>query len=1101
MATASVDLLSSIVNDTILKVEEETTNVKAEANTLEKDVLLFAVNQTFVKDELEKLNFLSMVEDEHQVMDFGDSIYETNTKQEDALYIDNDKNFINQLPHITGVCEDAVKYGRPYLPTNEMAKIVDGYWNTNNRKKKYLGYLCGNFAINAFVSNTIDATTCIGFLRSRATAFGYPGLKCLAEMCLSTSSNNSFTVPRKQMMAATFPEEMRRRPSTIQQMSETCQVYKKLANKNTVCVTMDWSEASKKINYDYSRKVCLLQNLIVIILLPAYTMDVILDTDRELERYVLASVGQQDDRDKYKYNQQTKEEKKNLLDDLCVLSAMSYLYTFFSGDGKDDKSIHLYNAPLRLPPFDDHPVINLHECPYFSDCGETARRKVVASISTPSQSMVTLNHRVQRTPLNNVNGCKDDKEQTSDNTYNKLIGVTNSGIEVRVVKKPTATQSSCLRKKKREVKHSRLAQKLGEITRDPVTHMNRRERPLFLRSMLALCGSYGWFSIVLGYNPTLDVLFMGNDHDGLFSPHWIRRFRKRYVSMTPMRNRKIDLRFHGLELADTPGNACAFRIRPASLCNSNDVYQTSPKTVKKRWTLNVLQGNRNPFFTRLLNFNWYNPSCMSDIFGDQPIYMEQHVAVFDNCLDMFSNLVRGTANENRWKANLLDKREVFNSCIFSLIIRLKCFCQCLHKKHKDIEIKKKLKNVRQLRGLRAQTLCRETKQLKKLCTKVESSIIGAMEFNRNMGNEKEYNTNKNKKRKVISDKKLLQKTVASDMDALSVCYMLYDECDMNYQRFEDAEVRETAFEMVREMYRVSARLHLKDLLMRGTKMSLTWQKPYNPVAEATMSNIPRCRIPWIVHRFENRTLNEKMSTLQILETRDQVYRPIRHTLLQLVFGEKMANYVSVVTCFQWMDWCLNGVNKPEEYYWDVNRLVDSRKKNQNNNCLDTDIDNKRRNNKRNRDDLTRESEIEITNMSDIEIINMWLNNDTKDLPYGTLNGSIINKHWRRKKSSSSGDSDDDLYENENCNGGRKSKVPVVGGDFINYVIDSDDSSNTNETQQLKGKVHKHNKRNTGRMGFRDVYMICLISLPVVIHEKCKKIIRELYLETSLFFGL
>lgn len=430
--------------------------------------------------------------------------------------------------------------------------------------------------------------------------------------------------------------------------------------------------------------------------------------------------------------------------------------------------------------------------------------------------------------------------------------------------------------------------------RDPFIHMKKVDRPLFMRSFLALAGNYGWFGLVAGYTPSPNVLFAETNCDGLFPSHSVCRYRRRAVGATPLRNRSIDLRFYGMELAETPGYTSCFRIRPASLYNSNNVISHNDGVnMKNAGRGNVVNGIKNPFYTRLGKPLWYAADSLKNIFGI--VELKNHVSTFDNTIEKFALLVEGDV---RWQANLQDKLSVLDKCIVALSFESNQLAETLKKENGNEVAIRSLKDVHDTRGDNARFISSSAKR-RHLCNAAETAITEATQllFSRESKRKKSENCDGRE------SKRNLEKRFRNFLDALSICYMLRDECSKNPDRFIDGECRVAVRELYKQLYRVSARQHIKNALVRGMKLSVIWRRPVDKTAEETLANVPRCRIPQIVVQIEKLTGGELLPSLQILNTRDVNPVPIRHTLLRLVCGNVAAEDISVMNCLEWMNWC------------------------------------------------------------------------------------------------------------------------------------------------------------------------------------------------------
>ena len=973
--------------------------------------------------------------------------------------------FIAGLPHITHNLEEAFAFGRPYLPDQEKVDTVERFWAKDGRKKKYLWHLRGNPPVSDFIHGSIGSTVCVGLLRSTATEYGCRPVLHLAQMADDTvrlednqgeGVTNSFCVNREKLLASMRLDDggnplagqpcCTKRPESLHPVAEAnSNILAKMMDVWTKCVTLDWRDASEHVTFVSSRNVCALTNLICAIILPAYTYEEVLALNGEVETAVL--------------NQYSpaivSDESKDAVDEMCVMAAINTLVQYFSGpnaeSGSGSLSKHLFNAPLRLPPFDEHPVINLKGCEFFYP--KTARRgALVASLSAPAQSSVTLKHRHERKPK-------------------KLLCESDTGVQAHILPSPIGNKT----KMRNRTAPSKEMQKKR---RDPFIHMKKEDRPLFLRNVLALAGNYGWFGLVAGYMPSPDVLFAESNCDGLFPSHWIRRYRKRAVGDTPVRDRTIDLRFYGMELVETPGYTSCFRIRPASLCNSNNMFCHRDDKVKDTtWVGNVVLGTDNPFYTRMGLPRWYAADSMRDIFGT--VDLQDHVAVFDNAMGRFSMLVEG---KNRWRANLDDKLAVLERCIFALATKLDQLARVLRKKHGKKNASSIRRQVHTLRGAKVMTNSSNDRR-RRMCNAAEIAITNAAQEFFGQCNEGKLDI-----RAEDESEGKLSKEFDITSDTLSICYMFVDECSKHKQRFLHGECRVAAQDLYKQLYRVSARRYIKNMLIRGLKSSVTWRRPFDKNAMETLANVPRCRIPQLVDQLEKKTGGELLPSLQILNTRDVNPEPIHHTLLELVCGKRVAEDISAINCLEWLNWC-NKTQGEASFKAVATHIVNSKYGMNGNSACKTS----RKRGKRH------------GGMSDAEVIHSLLQGD-ESTPVYAIAFPKVAKSLPEMQRGYLGDGNVDAVEERQ---GIKNnyKLPFVASNLVgertncsrppsffgSTSMATGDPSPIPSPGVARRKFHS-DKMSTGRIGHKDVYAIALTSFPDKLSEVCRVVSNDMNLE-------
>nr|AWQ60397.1 wsv226 [Shrimp white spot syndrome virus] len=710
-----------------------------------------------------------------------------------------------------------------------MRNEVDHFWSQDNRKLKLLGHFCGNLYVEAFIAGSIDAETCVGFLRSQATGLGYPLLKKLALIARedkSNTTNYNLCIDRNSMMKQVFSAEIDKRPSSIQNTSHTksSPVYLKLIDRRTECLALDWLDASKRTAKEIgaARKVCFLQNLIVAILIPAYTETFVLDTGNELEQQVL---------DDAYFN----AENKDKVDEMCVVAILSTLHNLFV---RKSLPHHLYNAPFRLPPFGQHPIINIENSSFFNE--DTT--PILASISIPS-SMVIKHH---------------------------------------------------------TRKNSRW--------RCPNNLMTAAERSIFLRGVLTVSGDYGWFSVIVGSTIMPSVLFYGD------RKHLINTVKSNNFSAITCSywNKYMDCRSYGFEIIDTPENNCGFRIRAAIDCSNTDFHSPVTRVNKKKTS--IINAVKNPFFIRHTEPKWYNKNAMcGEVLENVGVTLEQHVRVSDEYMDRFGSLLLG--REKKWTCNYLDRIKSLETISNNLKGKIDTMCKILETKYnyKSSSLYYKQITATSDDPIKMKIIASINKR-RYLCNILEFAIISSEKKDEV---EEDHTKTGNGgcafskyKKKQLEPKQHLIVKVNKYIEAFSLIKMLRNDCERNKCRFKEAEIRECANELVRELYRASARSYVHDLVLKRTNVHLTWQRPYDENANTIMSLIPKCKLHTVLYDKDSRDVK----LLNFLRTRDGNYNPIRHSMLELVYGEEYAKDVSTVTCFEWLKWCSKkGVIKYEDF--------------------------------------------------------------------------------------------------------------------------------------------------------------------------------------------
>nr|AKS10608.1 wsv226-like protein [Metopaulias depressus WSSV-like virus] len=795
---------------------------------------------------------------------------------------DQSSEFIANLPHKKWLFEIAAdEFGAPYIPDQKSVAAVENFWAKDNRKKKYLSHLRGNHFIECFINGSIDARTCVGMLRSIATEYGYGSVHNVAKMVRETIAaaresksppNNSFCVDANNLLCA--DERLGdiaatvKKPDSLHPLSslENSEVFRKMKNPTTKGVSLDWTETAAVIDAASCRTVAALNNIICAIIMPAYTFDEMMALNGESELAILRQ-----------HAVDIAEDTKDVLDEMCVLACIHSLVQYFSSGSSSSSTHHLFSAPLRLPPFDKHPIINLKRSKFFFP--DEKAENVVATLSVPAHSTFILNNRVKR-------------------RGKKLVCEATGGVTAHIL--PPKSRRSKKRTKKEM-----------NARRDPFIYMSKKDRPLLTRNVLILSGNYGWFGLTLGHILSPDIFFVENNYDGLFPSSMIRKYRNKAIGTTPLRNRLLDLRFWGVEITEALGYTSCFRIRPASLCNSNNMFtDSSSEEVKNRWTGNVVEGLENPFVTRMGYPQWYNSESLSAIFGE--VDLTDHVAALDHTMDKFVKLVEG---DQRWKANQEEKVSVLKNCIVLLILRLKYLANKMDTEFGEPVSSDKLEQSMNVNGEAAKISSSNTKR-RQMCNITESAIIAAVQQQCRTGGEKKKQKISEKEKTLVDLKTEFKHVV----DAISMCRMLKNECNKNPKRFFEGECRIAAHDLYKYIYRNSARQYIRSSLIRGVKMSVLWRRPYDECADKAFANVPRCRIPQLVVGVEN--IEEKRRTegkdelllpdLQILNTRDVNPKPMHHILLSMTYGEELAKDISAVNCLEWMNWYTKTVGKRTE---------------------------------------------------------------------------------------------------------------------------------------------------------------------------------------------
>ena len=341
--------------------------------------------------------------------------------------------------------------------------------------------------------------------------------------------------------------------------------------------------------------------------------------------------------------------------------------------------------------------------------------------------------------------------------------------------------------------------------------------------------------------------------------------------------------------------------------------------------------------------------------------------------------------------------------------------------------------------------------------------------------------------------------------------------------FRDGEVREAAVDMVKELYRVSARYHLRDLLLRGTKMSLTWQRPHDTRAKETLANVPRCRIPQVVCRIEDEMRHRSMPSLQILNTRDYNYRPTRHIMLEIVYGESIAQDISDLTCMQWLNWCRLSVDNATAFY-DIHYFVA-----RNMNCDNTNSNNlKRSRDDDGGDDTDHEYDTDDTDTvadravepfraknGDARMIGEWIEADIKDNPYAPLvapsatSKKPSSKKGKKKKHVEEIDDDDEEYTGEVEAVAAAATPSSSTPPSVVAMLDVESGDSGSNFPPLKNysaprgfictarpKSINAMKKNTGRMGFNDMYFVALTCAKEPVSANCRRAASRLSIPTD-----
>nr|BDV50184.1 MAG: wsv226-like protein [Chiromantes dehaani nimavirus] len=937
---------------------------------------------------------------------------------------DKSSEFIDGLPHRKSLFRVAAdEFGAPYLPDQKSINSVENFWGVDDRKKKYLSHLRGNSFIGYFIDGIIDAKTCVGMLRSIATEYGYRSIYNVAKMATETiaaakkgsespPNKHSFCVEAKNLLcgderlgnvAATV-----KKPDSLHPLSslENSEIFRKMKNPRTKGVCLDWSETAAQIDAASCRKVAALTNLICAIIMPAYTFDEVMALSGESERAILrqhAAGG-------------IAKDTKDVVDEMCVLACIHSLVQYFSSS-----TYHLFSAPLRLPPFDKHPVVNLQGSKFFFP-DEKVETNVVATMSAPAHSTFVLN-------------CRNKRR-------GKICEATG-GITAHVK----------LKQSKKEVNARR---------RDPFVHMKKEERPLLTRNVLILSGNYGWFGLTLGHTPSPDILFAENNYDGLFSPGVIRRYRNEAIGATPFRNRYLDLRFWGLEITEAMGYTSCFRIRPASLCNSNNMFTAdiSPGKVNNnnnKWTGNVVEGLKNPFVTRMGYPQWYNSKGLGDIF--EKVDLKDHVVALDYTMDKFVKLMEG---DQRWKANQDEKVSVLKNCIILLVLRLNHLAERMDEEFGEPVSPKTLKKAADDDGEAARSSSSNSRR-RQMCNNIESAIIAAVQQHGKMAGEK-------KRQKILKTKETLAdlhtafKHAAS---AISVCRMLMDECQKNPERFFDGECRIAAHDLYKYIYRNSARQYIRSSLIRGVKMSVLWRRPYDECADRALAGVPRCRIPQLIVGVENieekRRIEGKeellLPGLQIFNTRDVNPKPMHHILLSMVYGKELAKDISAMNCLEWMKWCTDTVGEKTEEE-EFAPLVRKR-------CLMYNNNNRGReyNRKRGREEEEDRTSNIISETIHDESIPVY---DIKFPAAASKRGGTKNKEHEEEDEAAVGEEEEEKMSSPEAFAWPPRKRKAVWK-----------------------KLHTTNKMRTGRLGYKDVYIVALTSLPQKISKEVSNVANDM----------
>nr|BDT63075.1 MAG: wsv226-like protein [Sicyonia whispovirus] len=999
----------------------------------------------------------------------------------------NVSEFVAGLPHVTGDYAEAERFGAPYLPPGKRRKETYRFWASKDFRAQYLGHLAGNRWIGEFVRGEIDATTCVGMLRSVATAYGCGPIIRIALSCLNTlasgySNSNNFEVKREDLVASINPPWRATRPLSMHpealNATNPSKVVSKLLGEKTRCVALDWKDTSRELGFCDSRNVGVLTNLIYAIAVPAYTAEMILSTEGKMEQHVLRKQGMQ-----------PPIERVELLKQKSVLCAIHSLTQYFSGpvrdsDVNDDDRTrrgvpsgkHLFAAPLRLPPFDAHPVVNLENHPLFttdplSTDGNPLR--VLASVSTPAHSAVALKHRSGRRPK-------------------KLLGLSKNGIELHVL--PALKDTGSRRRKKKVVRSDVMTNR----QRDPLLHMATKEPPVFVRNVLAVAGNYGWFALIVGYMSSPDVLFNKTNCDGLFAPDLIRKYRSEQITTTPLRNRRIDTRFEGLELVDAMGHTSGFRIRPASLSDDHCGGDSDDGG------LGVIGARDNPFYTKTNRPAWYSDASLEDLFGR--VTLEQHVRAFDDRIGVFEDLLEG---DDRWLVNLQDKKDVLDRCKLALTFLLEAQTVMLLNVHglSEQEVRDAIRDLKSATPMLTtlgkededpaarKILATETRR-RELCSTAESLIemvpLHSLVEDRPEGEGHVRKARLSFPAPVRDSPHDLMEDMKKTFLSIDLCQFMLQSCEENKVRFFHGECREAAHEFLREVYRGAARYHVKDAHVRGTRVCLTWHRPFDAPAHRALAGVPRCKMSRLLSCIEKSSGTNPLPTVAVaagkevltlpslmcLSTRAITPKPVRHTLLELMYGTRAAATISTLTCLSWINWCMEA--DPKRFYGPVYESVMEIKCPRRPELLGMPPRGTKR-----------KMCQHLEQLSDAQKISCWLKDDIRCHPFRVCFPKFRKAASKidalRPHSRGESEAESEVGSGSGYPAGTAAKDDV----FVFKSIYS------NITAPPRQKPLFGEKKSTGRMGFKDIYAVALISLPSTLDQETKDIAADLGIETDI----
>nr|BDU62132.1 wsv226-like protein [Chionoecetes opilio bacilliform virus] len=865
--------LTSIINDTIFCNTAYDRHISANEAAA-------AVNS--IQDDNESSQTADChVYDWHEMLIEDSNVYDLTLEHD--LVIDESDTFVLSLPHRTADHETAREFGHPYLPDIEKLETVENFW-CQERKQRYLGHLKGNSVIADFINGDIDVIVFVGLLRSYATEFGYTTLKNLASIAKDAidlpENTKSFTVCRNLQLSAMRSDDwggpkaassISKRPNSLHPAADVhCTVLSKMYDTRTQCVTYDWCEIAKVTEATSARNVAVITNLLYAILIPAYSILELLDLgfagNALLKEYKLPP-------------QPVNTTSKNSMDETAVLTSLNSMVQYFTGpsdlamvsDNEKIKDMHLVCAPLRLAVFDKHPVVFVSDSDFFRETSSTY--PVVASLSVPSQSTLNI------------------KQRNARHVEKNLLCKADNGISAHIVTPKTTTcrrriDGSITTTNQHHIPRSVETAQAHRKRLDPHLQVTQKGRTTLLRSILPLSGSYGWFGLVTGNVQGPDVLFSETPSDGMFPPNTLRKYADdanyKGDDPNPLRNRYIDLRFKGIELTETIGNESCFCIRPATLCNSNNM-ETSPEKIckaDKLWTGNVVEGTHNPFFTRSGTPSWYNPDGLEQVFGR--VEYKDHVKVYDDTIHLFKHL----AEQKRWEANQLDKVKVLNNVIEAINVYLNAL--------RDVILKLFGIKIPKSRITEASTVetppAASVSRRRKMCKDTEDVISSSMCFLQPGCGD--FPIAEGCKRKHYDN--LFNK----GLEALSMCSMLLRMCHDNIERFIEGECRVVSHDLLRHLYKSSAKNLIRHTIMRGIKWGVTWQRPFDHHADTVLKQIPRCRLPQIMNNIKSEL------DLSILNSRDTTPMSTRHTFLHMMYGDRVAKSISALTCLEWIRWCV-----------------------------------------------------------------------------------------------------------------------------------------------------------------------------------------------------